>query len=92
MVAPLRQSKREAIKQRLDEKTPHINIAEEMSVSIQTVKNYSTNLKHHDVVLLPSVSRRGRPPIMTREMVDVSFPKARFERFRFMIANDVSRP
>jgi len=81
MVVPLPQSKRQAIKQRLDENTPHISIAEEMSVSIQTVKNYSTNLKQHNVVLLPSVSWRGRPPRMTREMVDVSFPKAQFERF-----------
>ena len=64
MVAPLSQSKRDAIKQRLDEKIPHIKIAEEMSVSIQTVKNYSANLKHHDVVKLPTVSRRGQPPRM----------------------------
>jgi|SRR5271155_2633899 len=89
MVAPLPQSKREAIKQRLDENTPHISIAEEMSVSIQTVKNYSTTLKQHDVVLLPSVSRRGRPPRMTREMLDVLFSKAQSERFLDMIANDV---
>jgi len=76
MVAPLPQSKRDAIKQRLHENVPHINIAEEMSVSVQTVKNYSTNLKHYDVVLLPSISMRGRPPSMTREMIDVSIPMA----------------
>ena len=76
MVAPLPQSKREAIKQRLDEKTPYISIAEEMSVFIQTVKNYSTNSKQHDVVLLPSVSKRGRPPGMMCEIVDVLFSKA----------------
>jgi len=75
MVAPLSQSKRDAIKQRLDEKIPHIKIAEEMSVSIQTVKNYSANLKHHDVVKLPTVSRRGQPPRMTRKTLDVLFRK-----------------
>ena len=76
MVARLLQSKQDAIKQRLLENTPHIAIAEETSVSIQTVKNYSATLKHHDAVLLPTVSRMGRPPAMTREMVDVSFSKA----------------
>jgi len=70
-VAHLPQSKRDAIKQRLHENIPHIAIAEEMSVSIQTVKNYSSNMKHHDAVLLPSISRTGRPPALTRKIIDV---------------------
>jgi DNA-binding NarL/FixJ family response regulator len=37
----LPQSKQEAIKARLEEGRPHFDIAEEMCVSIQTVKNYS---------------------------------------------------
>ena len=74
MVAPLPHSKREAIKQRLEEATPHIRIAEEISVSIQTVKNYSSNLRHHGIVVVPIASKQGRPPIMTCEMVEVCGP------------------
>jgi len=44
-------------------------------MSIQTVKNYSMNLKHYDTVLLPGMSRMGRLPAMTCEMTDVSFLK-----------------
>jgi len=75
MVACLPQSKRNTIKQCLLENTLYSAISEEISVSIQTVKNYSTTLKHHDAVLLPTVSRMGRPPAITHEMVDVPFSK-----------------
>jgi len=78
MVARLPDSKREAIKQRLHEKKSHIAIAEETSASIQTVKNYSSNLKHYGVVLLPSISKRGRPPKMMREMVEVCVSKGQW--------------
>ena len=94
MVARLPQSKRDAIKQRLLENTPHIVIAEEMSISIQTVKNYSTTLKHHDAVLLPTVSRMGRPPAMTQQIVDVSFQKFRRSlqiSFTIVVTNIVFR-
>ena len=75
MPKPLPQSKRDAIRTRLNEGTPHSTIADEVNVSIQTVKNYSTNLKHHGTVLLPSVSKSGRPPILTQEMVEAWIPE-----------------
>lgn len=75
MPKALPQSKRDAIETRLKEGIHHSKIADEVNVSIQTVKNYSTNLKHHGAVLLPSISKLGRPPILTREMVEVQIPK-----------------
>ena len=71
MPKALPQSKRDAIKTQLEEGIPHTTIADEINVSLQTVKNYSTNLKHHGTTLLPSVSKMGRPPILTQEMVEV---------------------
>ena len=79
MPKPLPQSKRDAIKTRLEEGIPHTAIADEMNVSMQTVKNYSTNLKHYDTVILPSACLRGRPPILTQEMVEVKVPKTQSE-------------
>jgi transposase len=76
MPKPLPESKREAIKVRLEEGVSHFAISEEMCVSIQTVKNYSSNLKSFGDVVLPSNSRQGRPPIMTRKMVEVRISKA----------------
>ena len=72
MVKELPLTKRDAIQARLKEGRAHIRIVEEMNVSIQTVKNFSTNLKHHGVVKLPIISRRGRLPTLTQAMVDVS--------------------
>jgi transposase len=72
----LHQSKRDAIETRIKEGVPHFAIAEEMKVSIDTVKHYSSNLKNFGTVILPSISRRGRKPILTREMVEVGVPKA----------------
>jgi transposase len=77
MVGPLPQSKRDAIKARLEEGRPHLEIAEEINVSIQTVKDYSSNLRMFGEVLLPSVGRRGRKPILTHEMVEVRISIAR---------------
>jgi transposase len=79
MGKPLHKSKRDAIKTRLEEGLPHDVISLEMNVSIQTVKNYSANLKAFDTVILPSTSQRGRKPILTREMVEVRIPKAQSE-------------
>jgi transposase len=67
----LPQYKRDAITDRIRQGVPHLDIAEEMKVSLQTVKNYSSNLKNFDSVLLPSVSNMGRPPLLTREMIEV---------------------
>ena len=72
----LPQTKRDAIQARIEQGVPHIDIADEMNVSIQTVKNYSANLKHYNTVLLPSISRIGRPPIFTQEMIEVCVSKA----------------
>src|SRR5271169_46631 len=76
MPKALPQSKRDPIKTLLEEGIPHATIADEINISIQTIKNYSTNLKHHDTVLLPGISKLGRPPILTREMVEVQIPEA----------------
>ena len=83
MVKAPPQCKRDAIQARLEEGRAHIRIVEEMNVSIQTVKNFSTNWKHHGVVKLPIVSRRGRPPTLTRAMVNVliSNPQSEFTFF-----------
>ena len=63
---------REAIKMRLLQgKLDHIDIADETGASIQTVKNYSTNLQKFSDVLPPKTSRRGRPPLLTRTMIEV---------------------
>ena len=71
MPQPLPQTKRDAIRTRIEEGVPHIDIAEEINVSIQTVKNYSANLSHYGTVLLPSISLIGRPPLFTQEMIEV---------------------
>ena len=55
MVAPLPQSKQEAIKQPLDEKIIYIKIAKEKGIFFQAVKDYSMNLKYHNIILLFSV-------------------------------------
>jgi len=83
MVKELPQTKQDTIQAHLKEGRAHIHIIEEMNVSIQTVKNFSTNLKHHGVVKLPIISQRGRPPTLTQAMVDVliSNPQSRFTFF-----------
>ena len=91
MVKELPQTKRDAIQARLKEGRAHIRIVEEMNVSIQTVKNFSTNLKHHGVVKLPIVSRRGRPPTLTRAMVDVLISNPQSGFTFFACANHDSR-
>ena len=83
MVKPLPESKREAIKVRLEEGVSHFAISEEMCVSLQTVKNYSSNLKSFGDVILPSNSRQGRPPIMTWKMVEVRISKAQWSVLLF---------
>ena len=46
-------------------------IADELGVSLQTVKNYSSNLKHFGDILPPKIRPTGRPPLLTKEMEDV---------------------
>ena len=77
----LPQFKRDAIKTRIQEGVPHFMIAEEMNVSIPTVKFYSSNLKNYGTVILPSISKRGRKPILTQEMVEVRLPKLKSKIF-----------
>jgi predicted ArsR family transcriptional regulator len=65
--------KRDAIKARINEgKKDLLDIADEMSVSDQTVKNYSANLHKFGSVLPPSIRKKGRPPLMSQEMIEVS--------------------
>ena len=71
MVAPLSKSKRDAIKVRLKEGKQHFEIAEEMRVSIQTVKNYSATLNMFGDIMLPSVGKRGRKSNLRSEMIEV---------------------
>jgi transposase len=88
MPNPLSQAKRDAIITRLEQGVPHLKIAEEVNVSTQTVKNYSTNMKHHGVVLLPSISKMGRPRIMTQEMTEVLIFKTQFYDVNITSIND----
>jgi len=70
MPKPLSPEVREAIKmQLLEGKRDHIDIADEMNVSLQTVKNYSASLRTFESILPPQMSRCGRPPILTKQMV-----------------------
>jgi hypothetical protein len=63
---------RETIKMRLlERKLDHVDIADEVGTSIQTVKNYSVNLRYFGDILPPKLTRRGRPPILTQEMINV---------------------
>ena len=87
MVKALPQSKRDAIQAHLEEGRAHIQITKEMNVSIQTVKNFSTNWKHHGVVKLPIVSRRGRPPSLTQAMMNVLISNPQSEFTFFACAN-----
>ena len=91
MVKELPQTKQDTIQAHLKEGRAHIHIIEEMNVSIQTVKNFSTNLKHHGVVKLPIISRRGRPPTLTRAMVDVLISNPQSGFTFFACANHDSR-
>jgi hypothetical protein len=69
---PLQQEIRDTIKLRLTESgMSHLVIANEAEVSLQMIKNYSLNLATYSSILPPSVSRHGRPPLLTREIVDV---------------------
>ena len=79
MGKPLPQSKRDAIKARLEEGRAHFEIVEEINVSVQTVKNYSSTLKQYDTVILSSIGQKGRKPILTREIVEVRISKAHSE-------------
>ena len=47
-------------------------IADELDASLQTVKNYSSNLKNFGDVLPPRLRPLGRPSLLTKEIGDVS--------------------
>jgi hypothetical protein len=53
-------------------KLDHATIADEMNVSIQTVKNYSINLNNFGSILPPAMIRKGHPYSLTRSMIDVT--------------------
>ena len=84
MPRALPQTKLDAIQTRLAEQKDYNYIVEELNVSIQTVKNYSTTLRHHGVLKLPSISKMGRPPALTQAMINVLIPNAQSE-FLFII-------
>ena len=78
----LKQEKRDAAKTLLLEgEKDHAAIADELRVSIQTIKNYSTNLKKFGDVLPPKVVRQGRPTIVTKEMTEVCYFSLKYSRF-----------
>ena len=55
----LPQSKQDAIQARLEEGRPHFEIAEEMKVSIQTVKNYSATLRDYGTIIFFQCQQKG---------------------------------
>jgi hypothetical protein len=72
MPKALGQEVRAAIKAHLLEgKLDHLQIADEVGASLQTVKNYSSNLRNFGDVLPSRTSRIGRTPVLTKEMIDV---------------------
>ena len=56
----------------LEGEKDHLDIADELDASLQTVKNYSSNLKNFGDILPPRVRPLGRPPLLTKEIGDVS--------------------
>jgi hypothetical protein len=46
-------------------------IADELGVSLQTVKNYSSNLRNFGDILPPKVRPTGCRPLLKKEMGDV---------------------
>ena len=54
-------------------KLDHMTIADELSLLIQTVKNYSANLKRFSSILPPAIVKKGRPCSLTRAIIDVSY-------------------
>ena len=85
MGKPLPQSKRDTIETPIWEGVPHFMIVEEMNVSIPTVKLYSSNLKNYDVALPPSVSLRGHPSLLMREMIEIKIFQAGLDPLLFVI-------
>jgi hypothetical protein len=71
MPKQLPESKQEAIKTCLEEGVPHFAIGKEICVSIQTIKNHSITFHSINSIILPSMSRQGRCPIMTLEILEV---------------------
>ena len=49
------------------------SIAEEVDCCRRTVFNYKRNLKQHGSCLAPSISRMGRPPKVTDEIIKVQY-------------------
>jgi hypothetical protein len=70
----LPQEVRDAIKTHLlDGKLNHLQIADEVGASLQSVKKYSANLRVFKDILPPRMSAIGRKPLLTKEMVNVCY-------------------
>ena len=48
-----------------------LHVAKEVKCSLATVYNYKENIRLFGHTLAPSISRIGRPPVFTVEMLDV---------------------
>ena len=55
----------------LEGEKDHVDIADEAGVSIQTIKNYSSNLHNFGDILRPKVTGIGRRSILTQGMTEV---------------------
>ena len=55
----------------LEGEKDHVDIAEEAGVSIQTVKNYSSNLRNFGDLLPPTCAKIGRRSLLTVGMTEV---------------------
>jgi hypothetical protein len=55
----------------LEGEKDQVDIADEAGVSIQTIKNYSSNLRNFGDILPPKVTRAGRRSIVTQDMTEV---------------------
>ena len=91
MIKKLPKIKRDAIQARLKEERAHIRIIKKMNIFIQIVKNFNTNLKHHDVVKLSIIFQKDRSLILIQTMMNVLISNSQFGFIFFACANHDSR-
>jgi len=73
MVAALPPQKRELATVLIEEGVAIQDIIEEVGCSCRTIFNYKSNIKNFGDPLSPSISKVGRPPTLTTEMIDVYY-------------------
>jgi transposase len=64
-------SKQQLVEALIEDGATIQDIMDQVGCSRATVFNYKRNLKDFGTVLAPSISRMGRPPTLTDEMVEV---------------------